>query len=358
MNIYDTLFMLAAVEELPLQRSFFHDRYFPTDIMLDIFGTAKVFVDYREGSLKLAPFVVPRVGGISILREGFETHELEPANISVKRPLTIDDLQQRGFGEAFNSQMTPADREQILLMEDHVKLSSLITQTEEWMSAQTILNNGCLMRHKTDRPDVFKDVEARYYEGDDNPTEYTPATPWTPGTEAAPNRSWRDDIRAMAKRLSNRGLPATDLVVSQDVGDFIENDVWVQRILDNRRMDYGHIAPEELTDGTTYLGTLNFGGKLLNVIICDETYEDDNGNNVPYLPDGTVIVTAPKCGHTLYGGVTQMEDDKRFHTFAGKRVPKLDADTNHDTKEIRLTAKPLMAPVRKDPWMVAKNVFN
>ncbi len=353
MNIYDTYFMLAAVEELPLQRSFFRDRYFPTDTMLDIFGTSKVFVEYREGSKKLAPFVVPRIGGISILREGSELFELEPANISLKRSLTIDDLKQRGFGEAFDSQLTPADREQVLLMEDLVHISNRITLREEWMSIETILNNGCLMLHITDREEVRVPVEARYYTGDDNPTEYTPATPWTSG-----DTSWRRDIRAMWKRLSNRGLPAVDLVVSEDVGDFIEDDPWVKEILDNRRMDYGHIAPEELTDGTTFLGTLNFGGKRLNIIICGETYEDENGNDVPFMPSGTLIVTAPKCGHTIYGGVTQMEADKNFHTTPGKRVPKLDADTKHDTKEVRLTSKPLMAPLRKDPWMVAKNVFN
>ena len=353
MNIYETYFMLAAIEEITLSHSFFRDRYFPTSTSLDIFGTARVFVDYREGNNKLAPFVVPRIGGISVLRDGFETFELEPPNISLKRALTVDHLQTRGFGESLMSKMTPADREAVMLLDDIKELDSRITRREEWMSAETILGNGCVMRHITDREDVaFEEVEARYYKGSDNPSLYTPAVPWTKG------KGWRMDVRAMAKSLSARGLPAVDLVVAPDVGDFIEDDEWFEKRLDNQGMEYGKLAPKELADGTTFIGRLNFGGMLLNIIIYEETYEDDDGKTVPYLPDGSVIVIAPNCGHTIYGGVTQLEANKKYRTHAGKRVPKYDADLKHDTTEIRLTSKPLMAPRRKSPWRVAKKVFD
>jgi hypothetical protein len=354
MNIYDTYFMLAAVEELPPMRTFFHSRYFATNANLDIFGTSRVYVDFMGGSKKMAPFVMPRIGGISILRDGFKTFELEPPNISLKRALTIDQLKERGFGEALNSMMTPADREQQTLINDLRELDDRITRREEWMAVQTILNNGCIMKHITDREDVaFEETEARYYDGADNPAVYTPAAPW-----AKDDESWRKDVRAMAKALTSRGLPATDLIMSADVGDFVEEDEWFKARLDNRRMDYGSLAPAELPDGATFLGRLNFGGNILNLIISGEDYEGDDGGSVPYLPPGSVIVTAPDCGRTIYGGVTQMEDDETFHTVAGSRVPKYDADKKHDTKEVRLTSKPLMAPRRMNPWMVAKNVFN
>ena len=353
MDIYQTYFMLAAIKEILLSHSFFRDRYFPTSTSLDIFGTARVFVDYKEGNYKLAPFVVPRIGGVSILRAGYETFELEPPNISPKRTLTVDHLMTRGFGESLMSGMTPADRAAMILLEDLKELDEYISRREEWMAVETILGNGCVMKHITDREDVaFEEIEVRYYKGVDNPAQYIPDTPWTPGD------SWRKDVKAMAKNLSARGVPATDLVVAPDVGDFIEEDEWFIKRLDNRRMEYGNLAPKELTDGTTFLGNLNFGGKLLNIIVCEETYEDDNGNVTPYLPKGSVIVIGAGCGHTLYGGVTQMEKDEDYYTYAGKRVPKYNADTNRGTKEIILTSKPLMAPKRKAPWMVAKNVFD
>lgn len=48
MDIYSTYFMLAAVREVPLEQSFFKNRYFPTDNAMDIFGTSRVLADYKE----------------------------------------------------------------------------------------------------------------------------------------------------------------------------------------------------------------------------------------------------------------------------------------------------------------------
>ena len=353
MDIYDTYFMMAAIEEQPLFPTFFKDRYFPTNKSLDIFGTSRVFVDFREGNNRLAPFVMPRIGGVSILREGFETFELEPPNIALKRPLTVDHLMSRGFGESLLSKKTPADREAMLLIEDMVELSNRISRREEWMAVETILNNGCVMKHITDREDVaFEEIEARFYKGADNPALYTPAEPWVLGSD-----SWRKDVRAMAKMLRKRGLPARDLIVSQDIEDFIMRDEWLLKLLDNRNVDIGSIAPRELPDGTTYVATINFSGIRLNLLVHDWTYENETGEEVNLLPEGTVIVTAPDCGHTIYGGVTQMQPDKKFHTIAGARVPKSIVDEDHDTKEVRLTSKPLLAPKRRNPWTVAKDVF-
>ena len=86
MNIYDTLYMLAAVEELAPEPTFFKRRYFPTDMDLDVFGTSKVLADYKEGNRKAAPFVIPRVGPLPVGRGGFSTYELEPGNISISSP--------------------------------------------------------------------------------------------------------------------------------------------------------------------------------------------------------------------------------------------------------------------------------
>ena len=353
MDLYSTYFMLAAVKRLPLMQTFFRDRYFPSNTLLDIFGSAKVWVDVMEGNKKLAPFVVPRIGGINILRDGFETYELEPANIALSRSLTYDNLKNRGFGEALNSQMTPADRESSLLIDDMRELSDRITRREEWMAVNTILGNGCIMKHITDKEAVFEDVEVMYYKNGDNQALYTPAQPWT-----EKNDSWRKDVKAMGKRLSEKGLPATDLIVAPDVGEYMLRDEHLLKLLDITRVEMGRINPKELPNGATYLGAINFEGKLLDILVYEGTYEDESGKDTPYLPDGTVIVTAPNCGHTLYGGVTQIEDDGAFHTIAGTRVPQYVVTKKPAVKEVTLTSKPLMAPKAKDPWIVAKNVFH
>lgn len=99
-NFYDTHTLLASVQQLPPLHTFLLDRYFPTNAATDIFATNDVLVEYKKGHKKAAPFVAPRKGGITILRDGYTMRRFTPSYIAPKRPLTIDDLRKRGFGEA------------------------------------------------------------------------------------------------------------------------------------------------------------------------------------------------------------------------------------------------------------------
>ena len=361
MDIYSTYYLIAAVRSMRPEHTFFKRRYFPTDLALDVFGTSKVLADYKGMSQKAAPFVIPRIGSVSVGREGFSTYELEPANISLSMPLTLDQLTKRGFGESLMSGMTPADRATKFQLEDLQTLSARISRTEEWLSIATMLDNGCTMQHQTETAGVYEDVDAYFYDGENNPALYTPAAKWEHSTVDGNGKitrgKWYDDICNMVKMLTSAGLPATDLLMSSDVATFIMSDPWVLAALDNRRMEMGRIDPKELAEYVIEHGVLTFGGRKLSLIESCGSYEDVNGDNIPYMPAGSVIVTAPACGKGLYGAVTQMEEDKQFHTRAGMRVPRHLCDIRTSTRETELTARPLLVPKVKNPWAVAKGVF-
>ena len=361
MNMYDTLYMLAAIEELPLEHTFFKERYFPTDDEMDVFNTSKVLADYREGSRRKAPFVMPRIGSLPVGREGFSTFELEPAYIGLSMPMTLDQLKKRGFGESLMSGMTPEDRARQMQIRDMAELSARISRTEEWMACQTMLNNGITMRHETDQKDVYEDVPCFFYDEATNPAEFKPAAKWIHSTVDNKGNvtvgNWYKDIYSMVAYLKHRGLPATDLLVSGEVGCFLMEDPWVMHMLDNRRVEMGRIAPAELTEYVTHLGAFNFMGRTLDILICEGTYENENGTDTPYLDEGSVIVTAPDCGKGLYGAISQLEMDGEYHTHAGKRVPQHLFTIKPPVKETQVAASPLMVPKRKNPWCVAKKVL-
>lgn len=359
MNIYSTYYMLAAVRELAVEHTFFKNRYFPTDVAMDVFGTSRVLADYKTESQKKAPFVLPRIGAIPVERAGFSVAELEPANIAVSIPLTIEQLQNRGFGESLMSEKTPAERAQHFLMHDLAELSAMISRSEEVLAVKTMLDNGCTMFHRTDREDVGEAIGCKFYDGDDNPALFTPAAAWTHSTYAdgtwTPG-SWYNDICAMIGMLTKKGRPAREILVSQDVGDFLMTDGWILAMLDNRRAEMGRIDPSVLTDYVYELGSFNFKGRLMPIIVSDGTYEE-NGVDVPYIPNGSVIVTAPGCGKGLYGAVTQMEADGNYRTHAGTRVPMHYFSQRPAVKETQMTSRPLLVPTRANPWSVAKNVL-
>lgn len=358
MNIYDTLYMLAAIEELTPEPTFFKRRYFPTDLAMDVFGTSKVLADYKEGNRKAAPFVVPRIGPLPVGRSGFSTYELEPGNISISKPLTIDQLNKRGFGESIMSTATPEMRARRLLMGDLSDLSARVSRTEERLSCDTMLNNGCIMRHQTDDPEIYEDVPVQFYDGKNNPALFTPAAVWEHGKDEHTPGNWYYDIIQMIKMLTKRGKPATDLVVANDVGNFLMEDPWIQYMMDNRRAEYGAINPTELTEYVTSLGRFNFGGRKLEIFVNDGTFEDMTGKDTPFLDEGSAIVTAPNCGKGLYGAVTQKQMDNQWHTHAGTRVPNYLSTVIPPADETVVSSRPLLVPKTVSPWTSAKNVFD
>ena len=350
LDITKTYSLLMAVKQMFPPVTFLRDTYFPTNDATDIFSTEYVLVEYKDGERKLAPFVAPRKGGVTILRDGSTMKSYEPPYIAPKRTMTIDELKKRGFGEAILTELTPAQREAQLALADMQEMSEMIARREEAMAAETMLNNGCIMNHIADDEKVKFEKEIRFYDEEENPAKYTPAKTWE---EADSNIL--GDLYAMAMNLKQRGLPAADFICAPDVAQIILNDDTIYKLLDNRRIEVGTIAPRELPKGVTLTARLNVYGIMIDVLTYPETYQADDGTTKQFIPAGYGIMTAPAAGRTLYGAVTQMEQtDHNYHTYAGRRVPKYYADAKDDVREIYLKSRPLLIPNNKNPWLSGK----
>ena len=348
-NFFETHTLLMAVERLTPANSFLRDRYFPTNVASDVFATDDVLVEYKDGSKKLAPFVAPRKGGVTILRNGYHMERYTPPFVAPKRALSYDDLSKRGFGEALYTQLTPAPRQQTLILKDADELGEFITRREELMAAETMLTNGCIMKHIADDATEQDEMEIRFYTGDSNPAVYTPAVKWSD-----PTAHIMDDLKVMIRMLTSKGLRATDLVCSPDVADAIIKNEEIQKFLDLKRYELGSVEPETLAPGAAIMAKLNVGGRIISVISYDETYTDDAGDDQQYIPSGKCILTAPACGRTLYGAVTQVEQaDGEFHTYAGKRVPKYLSNAEGNTRSLTISSRPLLIPNHKNPFITA-----
>ena len=348
LNFFDTYTLMAVQRRAVPRQTFFRDRYFGTDDG-DIFNSDKVLTEYMDGDRKIAAFVGPRVGAIPMERTGYEIHEFEPAAIGVSRELSADDLTKRGFGEALYSQLTPEQRQQTLILRDADELGELITNREEAMAAETMLTNGCVMKHIADDVDKADEMEIRFYSEASNPATYTPTAKWD-----ATGGKILKDLEAMIRMLTKRGLRASDLVCSPDVADTIINDAAVQKLLDNRRIEIGNVEPELLPDGAAIVARLNVLGRIISVISYDLTYTDDEGKDKLYIPSGKCVLTAPGAGRTAYGAVSQVEQsDGEFHTYAGRRVPKYVSSAEGNSRTLTISSRPLMIPNNKNPFIVA-----
>ena len=353
LNFFDNIILAAAVEEVVPAVGFFKDRYFPTGAG-DIFKADKVITEYRDGDRKLAAFVAPRVGDIPMTRSGYEITSIQPAYSAPSRLLTLDELTKRGFGEAIYPGMDEQQRAARLLVDDMADMDARITRREEWMAAQTMINNGCDMVEYIDDVTQGDTKQVRFFTGEKSNHLYTVAKKWN-----ETGGDYRSDVRNMCRMLSSRGLPAADLVLGTDAADYILTDEATQRLLDkNSGIITGEIRQQlSKYDGVVLMGTLNFGGFMLTVFSVDETYSDDHGLTKKYFPADAAMVTAPNCGHMMYGSITQMDYGQvNYSTYAAKRVPKFVVDQDKDTRKLRLGCRPLAAPKNKNPYIFAANV--
>lgn len=348
-NIFDTHHLLMAVEQLTPAPSFLLNRYFPTNAATDVFSTDDVLVEYKDGSKKLAPFVAPRKGGVTMLRNGYTMERYTPPFVAPRRALTIDDLNKKGFGEALYSKLTPAERQNVLLMKDASELGDFITRREEAMAAEIMLTGGCIMKHIADDATKGDEMEIRFYNGEANPSTYSPETKW--GEAGA---DIIGDLDQMIQMLTKKGLRASELVCSPDVADAIVGNEKIQKLLDLRNYHVGEVNPVELPAGAAIVAKLNVRGRIISIISYDETYTDDAGNDHLFIPSGKCVLTAPAAGRTLYGAVSQVEQsDGAFHTYPGKRVPKYISDPNGNTRSLTISSRPLPMPNAKGCFISA-----
>lgn len=351
LNFFDTYFLLAMAEEIVPQPNFFRSRYFPTGAE-DVFAADKVLTEYRKGDRKMAAFVSPAARDIAMERIGYEIREYQPAYIALSRLLTLDDLEKRGFGEALYPGMNKSQRAARLQLRDLQDIDKRIARREEWMAVQTMLNNGCTMQEYIDAQTIGDKRQVMFYRGKSEHT-FAPAHKWD-----SPEGDFWGDVRAMCRLLARFGLPAIDLVLGSLAADFVSNDARTQKLLDNRRMEYGNLEPQ-LTQypGVAFMGRLNFGGFLLNLFDVNESYENEDGEDTPYFPARGAMVTAPGCGHMMYGQITQIDyGSANYNSYASARVPKFILDQPNDMRCLRLGCRPLAAPRNYCPYIYAADV--
>lgn len=351
-DLYNTRQLIAAVQGIDPRPSFLAGRYFPTNDATDIFSTEKVLVEYRKGQRGLAPFTGRNGAPVVIGRAGQEMREYTPPTVAPARILTVDDVAKRGFGEALMPSISPEARADYLALADMEELDGYITRREEAMAAEVLLTNGCTMKAVTDDLGVTVEDELRFYSEESNPAVMAFDTSWD--NPKAPILKY---LGNMARYLTSRGLPASDLVCAPDVADAIVNNEGVQKLLDNRRVAIGEAAPKLEASGASVMCQLNVYGRMIDVISYDETYTDESGAVRQYIPAGKVVMTAPGSGRKLYGAVTQLGDDKNMHTYFGRRVPRVTANQEDNLRKLTVTSRPLLIPADVNPFVSGTAIF-
>lgn len=343
-NIYKTKTLIGAVEQVLPVRSFLRDTFFPhsSDQALP---TEDVLIDTKKGKRTMAPFVAPRVGGVVMDRQGFTTNKITSPRIAPERILTIDDISTRGFGENLYSTKSPEQRQAELIGKDIKELSVMIDRREEYMIRELLINRKIPVKGFIDMDNKNKvEMIIDYGEG----LDYAITHKWN----TAEADIFKDIKDMKISIIKESGVTPTVLVVANDVIDLMLENEKFAKLLDNRRISVGSVA----ADNGTSNGTIYWGNVLgLKIYSYEEWFVDDDDNEQPMIPEGTILMSGVNLGQVKYGLVTQLEDGV-FKSYIGTKVPKTFDDETNDIKKLRITSRPVPVPDFIDSWIVTKVV--
>lgn len=335
-DIYNTRTMIQAIHLMKPVYSFFRDTFFNT---VETYLTENIDFDFKKGKRKMAPFVAPRIGGIVMDRQGFETRTVKTPKIAPERIITSEDIKTRSMGESIYSQKTPADRAVEMLANDLIELDDYISRREEWMCREVLYNGKILI--KCDK--VEQQVDYAFT----NKEVLTGAALWSASTgkPIADLKRWRKAV------IQKTGQAPNICVMASDVADaFIENEE-VKTLLDKFRYTIASITPSVQSPAVTFIGMIPALG--LEIYSYDEWYVDDNDDTEKAMvPDGTVLLGTKGMNKTMYGAVTQL-DNGNFTTYEGTRIPKSWVDDQNEVRKLRLTSRAIPVPIDVDNWYVA-----
>lgn len=342
-DLYTPRTLMEVVRNNPPTRTFFRDTFFTN---VQTFPTERVDLDIVKGDRQMAAFVHPRVGGSVIRMDGYRTESYAPPLINPADITTADMLMTRLPGEDLYSSRTPMQRAAERLTYEYNKLQDSAIRREEWMCA-TALMEGKI-------PIVGKGVNEEIDFGHTLKKTLTSDNVWG-GSKA----SILDNLEDWVDEVEEEGLVNPDmLILGNKAARLFRDDKKILALLDNRRVQYGEIAPRDLPNGVRYIGHL--AAPSLDVYTYSERYLDDwTTPDEPAVkplvaPEKALLISSQARYAMAYGMVTYIDDaSKSWVTAEAPRILTAYVKHNPDRKFLELKSRPLPIPDKADSWLVA-----
>jgi hypothetical protein len=338
-DLYQPQKMLAALVQTPTPKKFFHQIFFRNTVLHE---TKTVQFDLYKGKRKIAAYVNPLHDGILVERDGYETHETEPAYVKEIRALRPKDTQIRLIGETPYNGRTPRDRAAMILGLDLAELETRLARLEEKMCAEALLTGKVIVNGKG----FNAQVDFRYEDGV-NKITLSGTSAWNDTVNSDPMKDIDDWRRMIVKRC---GIQPTHCIVGSEAAWAIINNEKVQKRLDNTRYRMGEIKPENLPEGVSYYGELLLPSGTVSLYSYDEWYTDaTTGDDVPLMPPGKVLLGSTNARCEFHYGMIQ----NIYSLQAAARFPLSWTKDDGAARFVQLESAPMPNIFQVDAFIVA-----
>ena len=348
-DIFATRTMLPPVMQLKRPLTFLLDTFFKGTKQ---FNTAFVDIDILSRHRKMAPFVSPLQEGKVMNRLGKTTSTFTPPYIKPKRPTTVGDLLVAQPGEAvYSPGVTMEQRALSLLMQDLMDLDDAITRREEWMAASALTTGAINV--------VGDGVSANVNFGQNSTHQVTltGTALWTATSTANPITNfttWANQCR------QDSGVnPDTCVMGSGAAAAFI---AWITAkgqggLLSSMKLTLGQIAPTQLAEGVTFLGTLMAPSINVDLYQYDEWYFDEaSQTELPMIPANMIILGSTRAmNNKLYGAIQNVDAvaEMGVGSFSVPRFPSSWTTKDPSVRWLMLESASLVALNQPDAFVNA-----
>lgn len=360
-SVYDTMSQADTfLVEVP-ENSFIQDRYFKSSPRTEFFSK-KLVLDFDSADLKAGAFV--KKGYVDGRTTSYRSSAVEPPRIGVSDTIDPEDddrvLLEQIAHEMGDSGAGHVDALENLKRVKVMRLGHRVSRSIEKLCVQVLLDNavrGQMATSSTDSTPI--DIEIKFYddsEGKGNPQRFIPKIAWDQAN-ATPYR----DICAMAYALKQHGGKAREVLMSPEAWVCLRNDPLFEKYVSWYHSEGSTVGGDEDGD-VERVARVIFDGFAMDVWVYSGIYEDDEGNEVPFLPNDFVALLSPDCGRLFTAGVCALNPQSitavdpqgtaSFIPRRGKFIASQYVDLKEQELSLRVESKPLPAPKKDWAWIV------
>lgn len=338
---YEPKFLYGVIKELEPINAYFRKNFFNDTLT---FTTESVTFERMDADRRALPFANPDLPAPVLGRRGYSARHYTPPLISGSRMISLRTLENKLAGEVpYNSGISPEERAAEIAAQDLADLQASIQRKEEILCSELKQNGKIIVDAEA------LDGEISY--GFTNIEQATSSDKWVAGFDVLAK------LQEKNYELLKNGVNADMLIMGKSAAEALLSNTKIAKLLDNRRMNFGDIAPEKLAQGVQYLGKLVAVGVYLDLYVYSDFYTTDDGEIKPYVDDGTVIMqSSQEKNYMLYGAVTYIDHNGEDFISSNEYVPYVVTTQDPPTRKLIVASRPLPMPAKLNSWYVLKEV--
>jgi len=338
MDTYSTATLAKVIRTVRPPSNYWLSLAFPGQIN---FTTESIDLDLVDKSRRLAMFVAPTAQGVPMRDRGFITRSFKPAYMKPKDPVDPARLVKRMAGEGYGGELTPQQREDLIVADILESHRTGIERRWEWMACEAVVHGAV-----TVSGDDYPTVNVSFGRAAALSKNLTAGNRWSEATSKP-----LQDIENWSQEMQRTsGYTPTRITMGVNAWNAFINHADVIKMLEIRRgsVNTGEVGPGK---GEPWQFRMRLDSANLDIYTYNDIYEDQQGNQVNFLDQDTIVMTSPAIdGVRCFGAIM----DRKVGYAATDMFSKSWEQDDPSALYVMTQSAPLMVPTRPNASLKAK----